>query len=383
MDFLKVISKRLKIKNKGKLSDVSHRPYFQDFNQNFEKIVMVRLMKTQANLCSTRNFVLLMFIVVLILVTCLFFDKLNNELYFTNASTGLKATLYRTFGSIRLQEYARTETKTDEQSEVTNRFNPKAKDLLLKAINKASLTKQQSEKHLHKDWFLNPSSLPYNLLGRPDSTKYFSQEKQDEYVDRYFNEATNKVFLEVGAVDGIKLSNTLFLERQRNWTGLLIEPNKDFYKRLTMVHRKAYCVNTCLSLDNNIGTAKFRLAAMIGGFEEGYTETMKRRASSEFSNAPSVEVFCIPIGLILTALEMFHIHFFSLDVEGAELTVLKTIPFDKVKIDLFFIEYLVWNVSTDVKASQKRLTELREFFKKIDGYREIRTGNLDVVFARM
>ena len=177
---------------------------------------MARLMKSQANLCSTRNFARLVFILVLLLVTCLFFGKLNNELHFINASTGLKATLYRTFGSIGLQEYARTESKTDEQNEVTNRFNPKAKDLLLIAINKASLTKQQSEKHLRKDWFLSPSSLPYNLLGRPDSTKYFSQEKQDEYVDQHFNEATNNVFLEVGAVDGIKLSNTLFLERQRN-----------------------------------------------------------------------------------------------------------------------------------------------------------------------
>ena len=59
------------------------------------------------------------------------------------------------------------------------------------------------------------------------------------------------------------------------------------------------------------------------------------------------------------------------------------ILFDIVKIDLFFIEYTVWNGSTDVKATQKRLTELREFFKKIDGDREIHTGNLDVVFFRI
>ena len=59
------------------------------------------------------------------------------------------------------------------------------------------------------------------------------------------------------------------------------------------------------------------------------------------------------------------------------------ILFDIVKIDLFFIEYTVWNGSTDVKATQKRLTELREFFKKIGGDREIHTGNLDVVFVRI
>ena len=173
------------------------------------------------------------------------------------------------------------------------------------------------------------------------------------------------------------------MERERNWTGLLIEPNNRFYERLAMVHRNAYCINTCLSLDNKISIANFRTAEMTGGVEEGYMETMKQRASSEFLNAASVEVLCIPLGLILTALEMYHIHFFSLDVEGAGLSILKTIPFDKVKIDLFFIEFVVWNGSTDEAATQKRLTELREFFKEVGGYREIHIGGLDIVFARI
>ena len=60
-----------------------------------------------------------------------------------------------------------------------------------------------------------------------------------------------------------------------------------------MVHRKVYCINTCWSHDNKIDVVKFRLAAMIGGVEEGYTEKMKKRVSSEFPNTPSVEVICI------------------------------------------------------------------------------------------
>ena len=75
--------------------------------------------------------------------------------------------------------------------------------------------------------------------------------------------------------------------------------------------------------------------------------------------------------------------FFSIDVEGAELEVIKTIPFDKVKIDLFFIKYVVQNVSTDVAARQKRLEEFREFFKKVGRYEEVNKSDLDVVFARI
>ena len=53
--------------------------------------------------------------------------------------------------------------KTEKQREVITRLNPGAKELLLDAIHKASLSKEQIETHLHKDWFLSPSSLPYNL----------------------------------------------------------------------------------------------------------------------------------------------------------------------------------------------------------------------------
>ena len=58
--------------------------------------------------------------------------------------------------------------------------------------------------------------MPYSLLGTLAEKKYFSQEKREEYVDRYFHEEANKFFLEVGTVDGVQLSNALFLERERN-----------------------------------------------------------------------------------------------------------------------------------------------------------------------
>lgn len=45
-----------------------------------------------------------------------------------------------------------------------------------------------------------------------------------------------------------------------------------------------------------------------------------------------VNVTCLPLFSILMALDNPIIDYFSLDVEGSELAVLKTIPFDKVNI---------------------------------------------------
>lgn len=46
----------------------------------------------------------------------------------------------------------------------------------------------------------------------------------------------------------------------------------------------------------------------------------------------TVNVQCFPLYTYLMALNVTIIDYFSLDVEGSELNVLKTIPFDKIDI---------------------------------------------------
>ena len=255
---------------------------------------------------------------------------------------------------------------------------------LLWKIEEADLTVQQINKFFHKNWFLRPSSLPYNLLGKPLDKKFFSQEKQDEWVDNYLKQKSNGIFLEVGAVDGVSLSNTLFFERERNWTGLLIEPNTKFYEKLATVHRKAYTINTCLSLDQKTSVVNFLSAEMIGGIEKKLEGPMMNRANKEYPDAKKEEVLCIPLFSILEAIGMTHINLFSLDVEGAELDILQTIPFDKVKIDLFVIEYAVSSGNgLDSKATKSRDQEFKQFFQKVGSYKEVHRTYQDVFYERV
>ena len=50
-------------------------------------------------------------------------------------------------------------------------------------------------------------------------------------------------------------------------------------------------------------------------------------------------VYCFPLYSILLAMNQTHVDYFSLDVEGFELEILKTIPFDKLDITTFSVEY--------------------------------------------
>ena len=50
------------------------------------------------------------------------------------------------------------------------------------------------------------------------------QEVNRKVTERYLN-YNNGFFIEVGGADGVIQSNTIHLERYKNWTGVLVEPN--------------------------------------------------------------------------------------------------------------------------------------------------------------
>ena len=50
-------------------------------------------------------------------------------------------------------------------------------------------------------------------------------------------------------------------------------------------------------------------------------------------------VFCFPILSVMLAMNQTHIDYFSLDVEGFEMDILETVPFDKLDITTLSVEY--------------------------------------------
>lgn len=62
-----------------------------------------------------------------------------------------------------------------------------------------------------------------------------------------YQKQTNGFFIESGANDGEYHSNTLYMERYLNWTGLLVEPGVNAYNKLISRNRKAYTLQGCVS----------------------------------------------------------------------------------------------------------------------------------------
>jgi hypothetical protein len=59
---------------------------------------------------------------------------------------------------------------------------------------------------------------------------YRSQNGEDRWLDAHFGAKRAGFFVEVGAYDGVNLSNTYHFE-QCGWTGVLVEPDPDMAER--------------------------------------------------------------------------------------------------------------------------------------------------------
>ena len=54
-------------------------------------------------------------------------------------------------------------------------------------------------------------------------------------------------FVEAGGFNGEDHSNSLFFELNRNWSGILIEPNSKNFNQMISKKRRIYALNACIT----------------------------------------------------------------------------------------------------------------------------------------
>ena len=76
--------------------------------------------------------------------------------------------------------------------------------------------------------------------------KSYSQIGQDLEVLKRYNNKTDGFFVEIGASDGIELSNTYLLETNFNWKGICVEPIPNRYKLLCQNRPNSVCFDNAV-----------------------------------------------------------------------------------------------------------------------------------------
>ncbi|KAL7640216.1 UNVERIFIED_CONTAM: hypothetical protein RMT77_009630 [Armadillidium vulgare] len=205
--------------------------------------------------------------------------------------------------------------------------------VLIRDIMRAPLTLKQDDpiliRKIRKRYLIPPSTKPYNLTGNTDDPS----KGQSEQIRKLLKEKRNGFFIECGALDGETISNSLVFEKRYGWDGVLIEGDPKNFRLMLQKNRKVWSVPACLSIFAYPTAVMFEQRFIIGKISNESIGSANHRRGL-------VEVQCLPLYSILLALNRTTIDYFSLDVEGHEVEVLETIPWDKVNITTLSVEYI-------------------------------------------
>lgn len=160
---------------------------------------------------------------------------------------------------------------------------------------------------------------------------YFSQAGQDFWVfGEVFNEKKNGYFLDIGAHDGIALSNTYLLECRYGWNGICVEANPVSFELLKK-NRRSNCINMCV--DSFEGLVDFAKGDLMGGIISADTDNVK---------ADSYEVIQLKTqtlrNILIEQNAPHEIDYLSIDIEGAEERVLSNFNFKEYQFNCITIE---------------------------------------------
>jgi len=186
---------------------------------------------------------------------------------------------------------------------------------------------------------------------------FYSQDNQDNYLEtNIFKGYKNGFYVDVGSHDGITINNTLYFEKNHNWTGINFEPIKNVFDKLVI--NRPNNINLNCAVCNNDGETDFLCntgyTEMISGIKDNFdTRHFDRLARENREMGSTTEVIKVKTTKLETILDennIKHINYLSIDVEGAEFEVIKSINFDKVFIDVIGFENNYNDISVPIVA---------------------------------
>jgi FkbM family methyltransferase len=148
------------------------------------------------------------------------------------------------------------------------------------------------------------------------------------------------VFVEIGAYDGVRFSNSLFFERI-GWKGVLVEAHPELAERCRASRPGSIVVHAALGPEDG-GTTTFSMVRGGGGVDTlSFAATSERHRARVQARGGRVERVAVParsLRAILQELRIDHVDWMSIDVEGGELEVLKGAGLERVRPRLLLIE---------------------------------------------
>lgn len=185
----------------------------------------------------------------------------------------------------------------------------------------------------------------------------YSQLGQDLTVLKFYNNKRNGYFIEIGASDGITLSNTYLLEKEYDWKGICVEPVPVKYEMLCKNRPNSLCYDKAVynESEKHVTFDIANNSDLYSGIS-GHIDCHQNLVNA---NKSQIVVTTISFNDLLERSEAPKmIDYLSLDTEGSEYEILKSIDFSRYGFGLIDVEH---------NYVEPRRTEIRKLLTE-NGY---------------
>ena len=165
--------------------------------------------------------------------------------------------------------------------------------------------------------------------------KTYSMYGEDLFINNYFKNKKNGIYLDVGAYHPLDGNNTYLLYKKKNWHGINIDVNPLSVELFQKARKFDLNINTAVSNKKGFVTLYFRKKINM------LNTLSKKIARIHFRNGFKEKIIksnTLDNILDQTRYKNKKIDFFNLDVEGHELDILESLNFKKYQPTLICVE---------------------------------------------
>ncbi|MEO8114058.1 MAG: FkbM family methyltransferase [Phenylobacterium sp.] len=164
-----------------------------------------------------------------------------------------------------------------------------------------------------------------------------SQFLQDLWVAFELKFRKNGFFVEFGGADGIKYSNSYYLETELGWNGIVAEPARIYYPAI-YTNRNCFIDRRCVWVESG-GSITFNQTPIAAHSTiDAFSGSDMHAATREKGDRYDVETVSLA-DLLRYWNAPRRIDYLSIDTEGSELDILKSFDFTAYDIRLITVEH--------------------------------------------
>ena len=151
-------------------------------------------------------------------------------------------------------------------------------------------------------------------------------------------------YVDIGANDGLIVSNTAYFDMDLGWDGICVEPHPRAFEDLEKNRPRSINLNMCASVEDN--EVDFLVvnghAEMLSGIYDNYHPDHRSRIDSEIQrhggSKELIKVKSRPLKEIFEEYSVTKVDYLSIDTEGSEYDILCSIDFDAVDVRVITTE---------------------------------------------